>query len=585
MGLRARLPFVALEYCEGLDLFDFASSKKGLPAMMRGLKAVVRQFLDAQNVTAVTANAMAATDLVGVRNVASQDVNSLLVVDLLQVFTKNQEQILSLLSNVHAIVRPKTKKESLTKDESLSREAPKDPTDLDAFISALAARYDADHAGAKVDKLPTAPKAVRALRRLFEYLVAWDWHSAVSFLSSPHFDKFFPGGISLTISKDQEMLHRLAEIAGKEREIAGRTCAKLGQLLLQDQLCLSKIFDPRREISYTSQNMAKSTVATVAGQGTEPINDSLQACLQLENALLRHIYTPPGKERVQEDVCAAPGESSFPAEVAWAIIRQAAEAVKELHSCGISGLAHCDIKSENFVLTVEGRLKLVDFGFLLDLQQLDNLKDDPPPAFVYSSPEFRQLNAKKFSFSQLVAETKMSPSELFKANDVWMLGQTLFYLLTRTSDSVEFYAKSYCCDGIHGWDAINPDRSRAIEMIMSAGLPDNQAQALAKLLFENILVPVHERARDAGKVLAAIEELDIGGWANAGQVELLRLLWPYFAPSPQSGKAAKGRGPTVAAVFEADMKYVKVHSFSSGSTDDYGTGYMYYSRPVHTCSI
>ncbi len=44
-GLRGRLPFVALEYCNSLDLFEFGGYCKGIPAITYGLKRKVEDFL------------------------------------------------------------------------------------------------------------------------------------------------------------------------------------------------------------------------------------------------------------------------------------------------------------------------------------------------------------------------------------------------------------------------------------------------------------------------------------------------------------------------------------------------------------
>jgi hypothetical protein len=568
VGLRARLPFVALEYCEGMDLFDFAHPNLGLPAIMRGLKGSVHSFLKCPDV----ATDPCSVALGSIPGISSKE-NSLLVIDILQALSTNQEEILSLIVDFHAILKKDAEVAENLQQRSGEASVPSltetSGIDVKALIQALAAKFEYDVIGEdsigqskrsrSIKQLHEKVKAARAFQQLCQHLNDWDWPSVAQFLSYDRFKCFLPGGLTLAESNVQDKLLRLAQIASKERESAARLSARLGQLLLGDRLCLKAIFHPKQKTSYRERYEA--------GEKNESDKDlpvDIKA-LQLEDALLQHLYTTPGKGRSKAGKAAAAGEISCPADVAWSIFHQAAEAVAELHSCSI---AHCDIKVENFVLTVEGRTKLVDFGFLMDLQRLDPIPSEFEfPGFNYSSPEFRQLAGKKFTLSQLVAHTKLTPAELFKANDVWMLGQTLFYLLTRQTRSTMFYANTYVCDGLHGWESMTPDEQSARSMIDGLGLPLGQAQALKTLLFDQVLVPVQRRVLDASALLEAIEKLDPEfQWAAAGQAELLGLLWPYHAPSPDlPAKGSKGRGKTAGVAFEADVEFVKVRRARQGA--------------------
>ena len=554
VGLRARLPFVALEYCEGLDLCDFATPDNGLPAIMRGLTETVSRFLSSPEAPAAGASDGNA--------LFSPTVDSLLVIDLLQAISTSQEAILGLIAEMHAVLRKEVeeaRRRDVSKEAAVSSLASRDAADLPSFVNALAAKFDSDLAGAGPLHLPAKAKATRAARQLCQHLSVWDWRSAARFLSFAAFAAFLPSGLALSDPNAQEKLHRLAEVAGKERESAGRLSARLGELLLGDRLCLEGAFHPKQRMDYGTLYAAIKKSPRSRRESAGPLPRELRA-VQLEDALLIHMYAPPGKARGATGRGAADGEPSCPASVAWAMFQQAAEAVAELHACGI---AHCDIKPDNFVLTVEGRTKLVDFGFLLELHRLGPVDDSQLPAFAYSSPEFRQVVNRSFTFAELAAETGLTPAELFKANDVWMLGQTLFFLLLfkPSERRYKYFGVRYDCDALYGWEALEPDRAEAAAAVHGLGLPAGQAEALAALLFDRVLVPVRRRLRDARAVLAAVRELDAGGWAAAGQAELLRLLWPYFAPSPElpSKAPGKGRGPSAAgAVFEADVKYVKV---------------------------
>jgi serine/threonine protein kinase len=74
-----------------------------------------------------------------------------------------------------------------------------------------------------------------------------------------------------------------------------------------------------------------------------------------------------------------------------AIFKQAAKAVKRLHDGGDGrkgARVHGDIKLGNFVLTAHGQVKLIDFGFLLDLGTLSRPKVQH---HKYSSPQIHIL--------------------------------------------------------------------------------------------------------------------------------------------------------------------------------------------------
>jgi hypothetical protein len=76
------------------------------------------------------------------------------------------------------------------------------------------------------------------------------------------------------------------------------------------------------------------------------------------------------------------------------IFLQAAKAIKRLHDGGRDGCGarvHGDVKLENFVLTSQGLVKLLDFGFALELGTPRRAAVRYPP---YGSPQLHILNSK-----------------------------------------------------------------------------------------------------------------------------------------------------------------------------------------------
>ena len=351
----------------------------------------------------------------------------------------------------------------------------------------------------------------------------------------------------------QEQLLKLLKVEQKHREINCQLYGRLSKVLLNDPLCRRRIFDPCRDRNYAM----RSRLSVPSSQ--DPEEDRRKAAaLLLENELSRHLLSDL-KRRLA--LYSSEVSGAIPPAAAWAIFLQATKAVAKLHE---SGIAHGDIKSENFVLTVGGRVKLIDFGFMHELSMLNpvTLNKADFACASYVSPEFRQMYDEEGYLKRLIEKTGMTAAQLFKANDVWMLGQMLYSLLLRagskrTAGHSLFFAEN--CDwlSVDTWEAHSPDSYEASEKLESLGLPAEQTDALCSLLLKRIFVPAKERAGDAGQVVAALAELGVADLAISGQGDLLHLAWPYFIPRPTL-RAKRPDGSAPAAIFEADLDFVQV---------------------------
>ncbi len=221
-------------------------------------------------------------------------------------------------------------------------------------------------------------------------------------------------------------------------------------------------------------------------------------------------------------------------------------------------------------------MKLIDFGFLLDLSRLDPAapvaRGDIPGA-SYISPEHRQIKEGHASFADLAlaagADPGVSGGEALMANDVWMLGQLLYKLLVRPNDGQAFGAK---------FDSLGPDGWRTPSGVMgdqaalrlaALGLPEGVAERLHALLYERVLVPVRRRVRDARDLARELAGAVGQGVLDEGRAGLLSLAWPLLAPCPTPARplhdaGAPGDGNAPHALFEADLDWVQVRIQGGG---------------------
>ena len=243
-------------------------------------------------------------------------------------------------------------------------------------------------------------------------------------------------------------------------------------------------------------------------------------------------------------------------------------------------------------------MKLIDFGFLLEVDLLKPGKFGPADVLnaVYIAPEMREIKQGRLGVTQLLPERDQdgllpvtSLGNLLKANDIWMLGQILYYLLCRPKevDSSKFFAEEYKWneqdrDIGDRWEVTSGlTASKATQRLEDLGLDRKLTEKLQNLLFEKMLVPFQNRCKVAQELADTAAQLGKEMFqTRRGQAGLLQVVWPYFIPSAGINAhllrdKARGDKPAAhksATLFEPDVQYVKVrtpehHMFQSSSTE------------------
>ncbi|EAY15406.1 CAMK family protein kinase [Trichomonas vaginalis G3] len=90
------------------------------------------------------------------------------------------------------------------------------------------------------------------------------------------------------------------------------------------------------------------------------------------------------------------------------------DTIMSVKACHDKRIAHCDIKPQNFLIDSYGRIKLSDFGLSAILED-SNAISDHKGTILFMAPE--QLMQKHYN-----------PF----ASDIWALGVTLFYIITKS---------------------------------------------------------------------------------------------------------------------------------------------------------
>lgn len=220
------------------------------------------------------------------------------------------------------------------------------------------------------------------------------------------------------------------------------------------------------------------------------------------------------------------------------------------------------------------QVKLIDFGFLLevDLLKAENFGPADVLDAVYIAPEMREIKQGRLGLMQLLEAGRVtSLGDLLKANDIWMLGQILYYLLCRPKevDSSKFFAETYAWCDQDRWEVTSGLTAvQAIHRLENLGLQSHLTEKLRHLLFGKMLVPVQNRCKMAQELADTAAQL-CKDMFQRGQAGLLQVVWPYFIPSAGINAHLlrnKARGDSAlepgahkpATLFEADVQYVKV---------------------------
>lgn len=108
------------------------------------------------------------------------------------------------------------------------------------------------------------------------------------------------------------------------------------------------------------------------------------------------------------------GHGPLPVAASCEIIRQAAEGLQHLHK---KGLVHRDVKPSNLMLTLAGRVKVLDLGLARDLQRVDEGQRFTLPGQFLGTPDY------------MAPEQCVDSHAVDGRTDVYGLGCTLYELL------------------------------------------------------------------------------------------------------------------------------------------------------------
>jgi serine/threonine protein kinase len=164
-----------------------------------------------------------------------------------------------------------------------------------------------------------------------------------------------------------------------------------------------------------------------------------------------------------------------PVEQACELVAEAADALSAAHRLGV---IHRDIKPSNLMLTLEGRVKVADFG----LAQLEDTEDDfELPTKAVGTPYW-------MSPEQCKGETAIPQS------DIYSLGAVLYFALT---GEVPFKGKT---------------KREILDQHMSAPVPDPRRirkdipESIVKIIQRAMAKNPKERFRDAGEMAIGLRQ-------------------------------------------------------------------------------
>jgi hypothetical protein len=322
LGLRGRMPFVALEYCNGVDLWDFArpghlpyedtygemqpGESPGVLALSKRIRQKLKDLMDA-----------CPRDK---RQKTSGDADMVHLNQLLDAAAIYQVELARLFEQAYKIFVPKADRES---------------TKLEAYITAWSTKYNSDiTANFKTATSSDAVTAGRALRRLLELVHGEEWEKAALFLASlPH-----PATKANVTTADLQLLQPLASVHDTVRR---SLYSRIGKVLIGNPLGRIGPLNSREETGYALER--------------EQARDQLQAALKFENTLFEHVTAWKREQRLElHGPVNAPENAAVSPKICLAIFQQAVEAISTLHK---NHIIHGDIKAENFVLTQTGQVR------------------------------------------------------------------------------------------------------------------------------------------------------------------------------------------------------------------------------------
>ena len=188
-----------------------------------------------------------------------------------------------------------------------------------------------------------------------------------------------------------------------------------------------------------------------------------------------------------EDLAARLKRGPIPVEEARELARQIAEALEEAHE---KGIVHRDLKPANIMITLDGNIKVLDFGLAKALARNESATVD-----LSQSPTLTRASAAGviLGTAAYMSPEQASAKTVDKRSDIWSFGIVLWEMLVGgpvfKGESVAHVLAAVLRDAID-FDALPPNTPKALRTVIGRCLERNPRR----------------RLRDIGEARIAIED-------------------------------------------------------------------------------